>query len=87
MATGFQPRRGCVGSLFTHEWICDALAQPRWGWIARSSFPRVAAKARQPWAVRRYRFAVNRLISEVTEFPVIAALSDQRRGDQSRTIF
>jgi hypothetical protein len=37
------------------------LAQLLWGWIACSSFPRVAAKARQPWALSHNRFAVKRL--------------------------
>ena len=46
------------------RFTCAALglAQPRWGWIACPSFPRVAAKARQPWALGRNRFAVKNLI-------------------------
>ena len=59
--TGSQPRRGCAG--FSLPVVCAALglAQPRWGWITSPSFPRVAAKARQPWALGRNRFAVKRL--------------------------
>ena len=36
----------------------SGLAQPRWGWVICRYFPRVAAKARQPWALGRNRFAV-----------------------------
>ena len=53
VASGSLHRRFFLGVL--------GVAQPRWGWIACPSFPRVAAKARQPWALRRNRFAVKTL--------------------------
>ena len=63
MDTVFQPRRGCDG-FFSSAFIFTALglAQLRWGWIAYRSFPRVAAKARQPWALGRNRFAVKEFV-------------------------
>ena len=51
--------------LFVWRWL---EAQPRWGWIEYPSFPRVAAKAWQPWALGRNRFAVKKLDQRFLQF-------------------
>ena len=62
MGAGFQPRRGCVGFLHS-RFTCAA---PGWrnpfGVEVACHFPRVAAKARQPWALGRNRLRLRGLI-------------------------
>jgi len=70
MDRGFQPRFIGVAPGFSLPVVCAALgmAQPRWAGPLFCPIPRVAVKARQPWALGRNRFAVQKLGQTFLEY-------------------
>lgn len=61
--------------------VRPVMPQPRWGWSDPKNFPKVGAKARQPWAGGHNPFGIGRRVPVTRVWRWLGRKSQSRRGD------